>query len=155
VAANPATNMIYVANWSAGTVTVIDGATNATTTFNVGNGPTAVAVNPETNTIYVANCGSGCGGSGDGSVTVINGATNATTTLSAGIAPSALAVNPLTDMVYVANQNSSNVTVIDGATNATTLVNGFPAHQFGQLGTYPYRLLIVTLHLGCARRNLH
>jgi len=36
-------------------VTVIDGATNNTTTLTVGNNPDAVAVNLTTNNIYVAN----------------------------------------------------------------------------------------------------
>ena len=36
-------------------VTVIDGATNHTTTVNAGTHPQAVAVNPVTNKIYVAN----------------------------------------------------------------------------------------------------
>ena len=36
-------------------VTVIDGATNSTTTVQVGIKPQAVAVNPVTNKIYVAN----------------------------------------------------------------------------------------------------
>jgi YVTN family beta-propeller protein len=36
-------------------VTVIDGATNATTTVGAGGAPFSVAVNPVTNKIYVAN----------------------------------------------------------------------------------------------------
>ena len=36
-------------------MTVIDGATNATTTVSAGTGPNAIAVNPVTNKIYVAN----------------------------------------------------------------------------------------------------
>jgi len=39
-------------------VTVIDGATNNTTTVAVGNGPDTVGVNTNTNQIYVANLGS-------------------------------------------------------------------------------------------------
>ena len=58
-------------------MTVIDGATNATTTVPAGQAPIAVAVNPVTNKIYVANTGSD-------NVTVIDGATNATTTVAAG-----------------------------------------------------------------------
>ena len=55
VAANPATNTIYVANATTNNVTVINGATNTTTAVGVGNQPSALAVNPVTNTIYVAN----------------------------------------------------------------------------------------------------
>ena len=52
------TNKIYVANDGSNNVTVIDGATNATTTVADRNAyePYAVAVNPVTNKIYVANC---------------------------------------------------------------------------------------------------
>ena len=54
MAVNPVTNKIYVANDGSSNVTVIDGATNSTTTVAAGN-PYAVAVNPVTNKIYVAN----------------------------------------------------------------------------------------------------
>jgi YVTN family beta-propeller protein len=62
-------------------VTVIDGATNNTTTVAVGTYPYAVAVNPNTNKIYIANQGSA-------NVTVIDGATNNTTTVTTGTAGS-------------------------------------------------------------------
>ena len=49
------TNKIYVANYGSSNVTVIDGATNATTTVSAGTRTLcAVAVNPVTNKIYVA-----------------------------------------------------------------------------------------------------
>ncbi len=66
VAVNSVTDKIYVTNQcgndptckSAGTVTVIDGATNNTTTVSVGYAPRSVAVNSVTNKIYVTNqCG--------------------------------------------------------------------------------------------------
>ena len=38
-------------------MTVIDGATNTTTTVSAGHNPGAIAVNPVTNQIYVANAG--------------------------------------------------------------------------------------------------
>jgi len=117
VALNPVTNKIYVANNGSSSVTVIDGATNNTTTVNVGSFPDAVAVNPVADKIYVANAGSG-------TVTVIDGATNATTTVNVGSNPDALAVNPLTNTIYAVNFNASGtVTVIDGATNSTMTVN--------------------------------
>ena len=58
MAVNPVTNKIYVANYGSDNVTVIDGATNATTTVTAWTTPSAVAVNPVTNKIYVANGGS-------------------------------------------------------------------------------------------------
>ena len=53
---NPVTNKVYVTVQSSqpanldfpDTVTVLDGATNATSTMTVGSTPTAVAVNPMT-----------------------------------------------------------------------------------------------------------
>ena len=116
MAVNTVTHQVYVAN-SAGTVTVIDGATESTTTLQVGGSPSAVAVNEVTNQIYVANATSN-------GVTVINGATNALTTVSDPNAkgPSLVAVNEATNQIYVVNAGSLNVTVIDGASNATTTV---------------------------------
>ncbi|QJD84709.1 InlB B-repeat-containing protein [Cohnella herbarum] len=116
VAVNPVTNKIYVANAGSNNVTVIDGATNATTSVTTGNAPTAIAVNAATNKIYVANRDSG-------SVTVIDGATNATAMVPTENSPVAVAVNPVTNKIYVANWGSDNVTVIDGATNATKTVS--------------------------------
>ena len=139
VAVNEATNKIYVANrgdcsplgkcQSRGSVTVIDGTTNSTTTVvDVNaNGPRAVAVNSVTNQVYVANFWSG-------NVTVIDGATDSTTTVTdphaVGLESIAVAVNTATKKIYVVNNNidgfsnttAGNVTVIDGATNATTTV---------------------------------
>lgn len=74
IAVNPKTNFIYVANSGfqhandRGSVTVIDGKTNATTTLTDPNaiGPGSVAVNPLTNKVYVTNRSN--------NVTVIDGA---------------------------------------------------------------------------------
>ncbi len=49
---NPVTNKIYVANFAGNNVTMIDGATNSTTTVPAGLRPVAVAVNSVTNKIY-------------------------------------------------------------------------------------------------------
>ena len=72
VAVNPVANKMYVANLDSRNVTVIDGATNLTTTLTDPNalGPYAVGVNPVTDKIYVANEYSD-------NVTVIDGATYA------------------------------------------------------------------------------
>jgi DNA-binding beta-propeller fold protein YncE len=107
-------------------VTVIDGATNTTTTVAAGVFPFAVAVNPVTNKIYVAN------NSIYGKVTVIDGATNTTTTVTAGAEPYDVAVNPVTNKIYVANYYSDNVTVIDhhpGDWDRAQGCGGQPAHE--------------------------
>lgn len=59
------------------TVTVIDGATNTTTTVNVGPTPSGVAVNPVTNKIYVAS----------GNVTVLSEEQVQPSTLTTAITP--------------------------------------------------------------------
>jgi YVTN family beta-propeller protein len=91
-----------VTNNGSANVTVIDGATNSTTTLAAAGTPYAVAVNPVTNKIYVAG----------NNVTVIDGATNSTATVTVGSQPFALAVNEITNRIYVANGSSSNVSVI-------------------------------------------
>ncbi len=117
-AVNAVTNKIYVANYNAGTLTIVDGAAHATTTLGVGTNPIAVAVNPVTNKVYVVN-------SGSNSVTVIDGATAiVATTVGVGTTPSAVAVNPVTNKIYVANDGSNNVTIIDGATNGVLATPG-------------------------------
>src|SRR5579859_7805913 len=56
VAANRKTDVVYVTDGSAGTVSVINGRTNTVTaTIPVGSGPNGPAVNTKTNTVYVAN----------------------------------------------------------------------------------------------------
>jgi len=118
IAIDSVTNMIYVANEN-GTVTVINGSTNATTTITAGATPHAIAVNPATNMIYVANLSSN-------NVTVINGSTDSTTTISVGTNPYSIAVNPATNMIYVANYgdggSGNSVTVINGAANSTATI---------------------------------
>jgi YVTN family beta-propeller protein len=127
VAVNPVTNQVYVANYPSGTVSVIDGATNAVTTVTVGSQPGAVAVNPVTDKVYVANANGG-------TVSVIDGATNTVATVTVGTNPIAVAVNPVTDKVYVANLNSSSVSVIDGATNQVVATP--------TVGTEPYAVAV-------------
>lgn len=136
IAVNPVTNKIYVANncigifgcTNPGNVTVIDGATNATTTLTDPNAinPQFVAVNPVTSKIYVANAGNqedNPPGLNHGNITVIDGATNAITTLTDPnvLVPQAVAVNQSTNKIYVAIPDGG-VTVIDGVTNAISTV---------------------------------
>lgn len=147
IAVNQVTNKIYVSNLtcsqtppcpSAGTVTVIDGATNNTAAVNVGVYPLAVAVNSATNKIYVVNnCGSDVNCGSIGTVTVIDGVTNNTTSVNVGYFPYAVAVNATTNKIYVANRcandpncaSEGTVTIIDGNTNQTSSVGvgWFPA----------------------------
>ncbi len=109
LAVNPVTNIVYVANEGSGDVTVVDGATNNTTTIPLGGVPDVVAVNPSTNKIYVGN---------GIDVTVIDGSNNSTTSVAVGNTPSAIAINPVTNTIYVTNRFSNTVTVINGADNS-------------------------------------
>jgi YVTN family beta-propeller protein len=118
VAANPRTNLVYVAN-SPGTVTVIDGATDQVTATITLPGtqliPRGLAVNPTTNRIYVAN-------TGNATISVIDGATNQVQTIdiSAIDIPGQLAVNTATNQIYVVGSFTNSVLVIDGAKNRVT-----------------------------------
>jgi YVTN family beta-propeller protein len=107
VAVNPATNRIYVANEFSNDVTVIDGATHATTRVAVGRRPQYVGVNSVTNRIYVAN-------GQDSSVSVIDGATLAVSTLAVnGAGP--ILVDESANRIYVIRLgNADEVTYIDG-----------------------------------------
>jgi YVTN family beta-propeller protein len=132
VAIDPATDTAYVADRTAGAVTVIDvAAGRVTATIRVGPYPTAVAVDPVTDVVYVVN------DHGD-SVSVIDGATNSVTQTITGLAARADAVNgvavdPVTDLVYVGvavGSGEGAVKVIDGATGTVTHTitgpGGFP-----------------------------
>jgi YVTN family beta-propeller protein len=128
VAVNPTTNQIYVANECGsdsscsvgpGSLTVIDGASDATTTIAAGGFPLAVVVNPVSNQVYVPN-------SSGNNVTIVNGATNITATVTTGSSGqnngTSIAANPATNKIYVPNSFSSTVTVINGTSNATTTI---------------------------------
>ena len=93
VAVNPVTNRIYVASEFSNSVTVIDGATNATTSIPVGTRPEFIAVNPVTNKVYVNNAL-------DATLTEIDGATNAPTTYPIG-SWGPISINPVTNKVYI------------------------------------------------------
>jgi YVTN family beta-propeller protein len=132
LALNQTTHLLYVANQSANSVSVID--TNpGNPTFNtvvagpiaVGTAPFAIAVNESTNRVYVAN-------SGSANVSIIDGASNTVIgTTAVNIAPitpqtnppttfpfhpSALLVNPNTNEIIVGNADCG-FAVIDGVSN--------------------------------------
>jgi YVTN family beta-propeller protein len=115
IALNPETNKIYLVTLSDNRATIIDGATNLTTSVAVGGGPTSIAVNSTTNRIYVTS-------GNDNTVTVIDGATGAiiAAAVMVGNDPVAVAVNPVTNKIYTANQGDGTVSVIDGLTNTAS-----------------------------------
>jgi DNA-binding beta-propeller fold protein YncE len=125
IAVNSVTNKTYVPSQCSGdpscqgepngTVTVIDGATLATTNVPTGSEPDSVAVNSAINKIYIANqCGSDPNCLSAGTVTVIDGTTRGTTNILVGNYPYGLAVNSTSNRVYVPNYNDNTVSVMDG-----------------------------------------
>ena len=139
VAVNPVTNKIYVYNQcgnsnnctSNGTVTVIDGATNQTTSIDVDWNPAVILVNTQTNKIYVVNnCGNNsqsadCLANGTvvpGTVSVIDGATNQVQRVNVGNFAAGLFVNAVSNEAYVVNQADNDISIINGSTLATTTV---------------------------------
>jgi YVTN family beta-propeller protein len=123
VATDDSTNTIYVTNEdAAGTVSVIDGATNTVTaTVPVGSYPFGAAVDATTHLIYVSDNDN----TSSGTVSVIDGTTNAVTaSIPLGIAPEDVAVNATTHLIYTANFFVSTVSVIDPAFNQTATLVG-------------------------------
>ena len=111
VVCNPSTNKWYVGNQDSSNLTVVDGATFATATIDLGYAPFDAAVNTTTNRIYVS----------DGNeLSVINGATNQVTIVSIPGVPAGVAVNATTNRVYVSNASRGTVAVVDGATLTVT-----------------------------------
>ncbi len=134
IAVNCVTNKIYVTNRGNrapngaltvdGTVTVIDGATNVTTSIDIlVKGPLGIVVDSVTNKVYTVDADSFHNGN---YVTIINGMTNAiTNTIGIGeyFANPMIAINPTTNKIYVV-KDGDDVVVIDGATNATATISG-------------------------------
>jgi DNA-binding beta-propeller fold protein YncE len=170
LAVNPATDTIYVANFSqkhapfaGNTVSVIDGITcNATDTSGCANTPQTITVGPAfttpagvaidqaADTIYVANLENG---EGNGTVSVINGAIcNATTTtgcghtpptVTVGFGPTAVAFDPANQAVAVTNIEDTSVSVIHAATcNATITAGCHRAQPKSPAGRGPATLAI-------------
>ncbi len=133
---NSVTNKIYVGNScgtdpsciangngnTIGTITVVDGATLATSIITAGKGTTGMAVNPVANEVYMTN-------GTDNTVTFINGVTLATTTLAVGASPADVEVNPDTYKIYVTNNGDNTLTDIDGISHGKSSlgVGGGPA----------------------------
>jgi YVTN family beta-propeller protein len=108
VAVDEATNKIYVANYAADSITVIDGATmKPVATVAVGKNPQALAVDAKRHLVLVANTHSD-------NVTVMDSVRNrAIATIPGGTNPYAVAVDPDSGDAYVANYGSRPVTKLD------------------------------------------
>jgi YVTN family beta-propeller protein len=123
VVVNSATNTIYTLNvgdGTSGSVSVVNGATNAVTaTVPVTGFLQSIAVNPVTNRVYVV---ADLVSLSNGTVTVIDGGSNVVATIPVGINAGSIAVNTVTNQIYVVTSASNVITMIDGATNTTSLI---------------------------------
>ena len=113
IAVSPDGSKVYITNTTAGTVSVINPATNEIVgTIQTGPNPAGVAFTPDGKFAYVANMGAN-------TVTVINAATNTplASQIFVGINPANIAVSPDGKWAYVTNYGSNSVSYIDTATN--------------------------------------
>ncbi len=141
---NPATNQIFVGNdcgsdptcQSAGSVSVINGATLQAQMVQVADYPYPLAINSITNKVYAATCDNDTS-CATGTISIVDGNTLSAQTISSGFYTDWVVVNPVTNKIYAVNQcNDANcatagtVTVIDGATLNTQTVNvGYYAYS--------------------------
>jgi YVTN family beta-propeller protein len=123
IAVNPATDKIYVANRFGSNVTVIDGATNATSIIAAGTNPWTLAPDPSTNKTYVVNYGSNnvtvIDGAAIGAVALISPADNAT---SVSVSPTFLwntAANAVAYNVQVSTNSAFNLPIINTTVSST------------------------------------
>ena len=119
VAVNPAGTRAYVANKTAGTVSVIDTATNTVlTTVKVGTTPSDIVVSPDGTRVFVTNAGSG-------TVSKIDPTTNkVTVTIKVGHTPSSIAISPDGKTAYVTNKSDGTVSVITLSWNGVKTITG-------------------------------
>lgn len=117
VAVSPDGAHVYVANYSLGTVSVIDTATNTVSTISVGGNPIELALSPDGTRLYVTK-------PNVNAVIVVDTASGTLVkTIAVGSKPYGVAVSPDGERVYVANYGGSglgSVSQIDAATNMVT-----------------------------------
>jgi YVTN family beta-propeller protein len=124
IAFNPANNRVYVANNRGGTVSVLDGRTDAVVaTLNVGKLPYAIAANPGENKVYVSNTFSNL-------LTIIDGVTNKTKTVQAGSAD-VIVVDSTRDKAYLLHYEDSSLTVVNGADDSVLRMPAGALHLWG------------------------
>ncbi|MEU8633806.1 YncE family protein [Amycolatopsis sp. NPDC048633] len=111
---DPGEHLLYVANHSDDTVSVIDELSNTVSTvLPAGESPMDIAVDPATHTVYCVNQ--------VGTVTVIDGITHSVRkTIPVGHNASSIAVASDTRTIFVSNHDDNTVSVIDGAKNVVT-----------------------------------
>lgn len=108
IAFNPINHNLYVANFAANKISVIDTVSQSlSTTLSVGQAPLAIGINSDNGDLYVAN-------SSDNSVSVFNqDHTPITIITGIGTMPVSMAYHPLNKEVYVVATGSDEVFPID------------------------------------------
>jgi YVTN family beta-propeller protein len=123
VAVNATTNTIYVVNGNLdGTISVIDGASNAVTgNFFAGLEPApTIAVNPVSNTIFAIAGANSLYAVTSATVYQIDGVTGDISEVATGTSPLSLAVNPVAGQLYILNLGDADVANISSSTGRTT-----------------------------------
>ena len=119
VGVDAARNLVYIANYDDGTVSVISTTDNSlVATIQVGSDPGSVAVNPITHAVYVSDNA----GSGSYEIEVIDGITNTVTAkVNIGLSPSPIAVDSATNTIYAIDDSGLNsLVMVNGNTNTVS-----------------------------------
>ena len=121
IAVNPVTNRVYVVNTGSGTVTVLDGKSDAVmATVDVGKRPYAIAVDAVNDKVYVSNTFSDL-------LTMIDGATNATRTVKTGSADLIVA-DGRNQKIYLLGYESSSLTVLNSGDDTISRMSAGAMH---------------------------
>ena len=108
IAVNEKSGRVYAASAGTGTVSVIDGATNAiVATLRVVDRPYSIAANSATGKVYVSHTFSD-------KISIIDCATNAVTQLTTG-SIDLIAVDSAADKIYLLGYEGGGLTILDGA----------------------------------------
>ena len=122
VAVDAETKLVYVANWTSGTVSIIDEKTaTVIKTISVGLHPSNVAVNPATNRIYVT--------SDENYLIVLDGETNTVCAKIPMASPAqSVDVNTDTNRIYeLSGGDGENLRIFDGCTHTQLATNSMGA----------------------------
>jgi YVTN family beta-propeller protein len=112
---DPAKQAFYVGDVAAETVTAVNEATDAETTFTLpaGASPSGLAVDDNTGTLYASDLSSGT----VYDIDLASGTVGSIATPQVGDSLTSVTVDPTTDTVYATDQTTNQVIVIDGSTN--------------------------------------
>ena len=124
IAVNSASDRVYVLNTTSGTVSVLDGKTDAViATVNVGKWPYVLAANPGENKVYVSNIFSNA-------ITIIDGTTNTAKTVNAGSAD-AIAIDSKRNKAFLLGYEASSLIVLNGSDNSLSRMLTGAIHLWG------------------------